>query len=265
MKTRLITALIMIALCVVVLIFSHNPLVMSGVVALVIAGGIYELFGATGFRKKKIPAIILNVILPFVVFFEIPAYKFILLGAFVLAIVLFGYFMVNVKRLEKINDFQSVVISFLIAFLLKSVPALRLHGGLLLLIVAVLVGVMTDTGAYICGRLFGKHKLAPTLSPKKTIEGAIGGIVFAVVTVLGVLFAVGQSENIWVVVIYSLFGSVISQFGDLALSSIKRIAKIKDYGNLFPGHGGFLDRFDSLMFVIPYTYLFLIVAAYAAM
>jgi phosphatidate cytidylyltransferase len=255
----------MVALCVVVLIFSYIPLVMSGVIALVIAGGIYELFGATGFRKKKIPAIILNVLLPFVVFVEIPEFKFILLGVFVLAIVLFGYFMVNVKRLEKISAFQRVVISLIITLLLYSVPVLRLQSGLLLLIVAVLVGVMTDTGAYICGRLFGKHKLTPTLSPKKTIEGAIGGTLFAVVTILGVCFAVGQSANILVIAVYSLLGSVISQFGDLALSSVKRIAKIKDYGNLFPGHGGFLDRFDSLMFVIPYTYLFLIVAVYAAM
>lgn len=252
----------MVAFCILVLIFSYIPLVMQVFMAVVTAGSLYEFFSATGLRKRKILSTALNVILPFTVFVKIPYYEYILAVVLLTALVIFGCFMKNVKRLEGINDGLSVVISVIITILLNSIVYLRgMENGLLLLITAALVGVMTDTGAYAFGRLMGKHKLAPVISPKKTVEGAIGGTVTGVVVVILLCVCVNLSGilsmRILPVAAYALVGSVISQYGDLSMSSVKRIAKIKDYGNLFPGHGGFLDRFDSLMFVIPYTYLFL--------
>ena len=117
----------------------------------------------------------------------------------------------------------------------------------------------SDTCAYAVGRLFGKHKLAPNLSPKKSVEGSIGGIIGS--ALIGVIFGLimsnftGKSENL--IIIFAVIGglgSVISQIGDLAASGIKRNYDIKDYGHLIPGHGGILDRYDSIIITAPIVY-----------
>ena len=109
-----------------------------------------------------------------------------------------------------------------------------------------------DTCAYIVGMLFGKHKMAPVLSPKKSIEGAIGGIAGAALLgyVYGMFFAAAPA----VIAALCAVGAVVSQVGDLAASAIKRNHDIKDYGHLIPGHGGILDRFDSVIFTAPMIY-----------
>lgn len=115
-----------------------------------------------------------------------------------------------------------------------------------------------DTCAYCVGVLFGKHKMAPKLSPKKSVEGGIGGIAGA--ALLGALFALamnqwgGASANPMHYVVICGVGGMISQIGDLAASAIKRNHEIKDYGKLIPGHGGILDRFDSVIFTAPIIY-----------
>ena len=117
----------------------------------------------------------------------------------------------------------------------------------------------SDTCAYAVGRLFGRHKLAPSLSPKKSIEGSVGGIIGS--ALIGVIFGLimsnftGKSENL--IIIFAVIGglgSVISQIGDLAASGIKRNYDIKDYGHLIPGHGGILDRYDSIIITAPIVY-----------
>lgn len=111
----------------------------------------------------------------------------------------------------------------------------------------------TDTFAYFIGLLFGKNKLAPIISPKKTIEGAIGGIAGCAVStfVFSIIF-IPEMANISI--LFGIFGSIISQLGDLNASMIKRNNEIKDFGNIIPGHGGILDRFDSILFTAPYVY-----------
>ena len=109
-----------------------------------------------------------------------------------------------------------------------------------------------DTCAYCAGRLFGKHKMAPVLSPKKTTEGAIGGVVGA--TILGMVYALLTKGPVMEYMIICLIGALISMVGDLSASAIKRNAGIKDYGKLIPGHGGVLDRFDSVIFTAPIIY-----------
>ncbi|MCL2864204.1 MAG: phosphatidate cytidylyltransferase [Lachnospiraceae bacterium] len=121
----------------------------------------------------------------------------------------------------------------------------------------------SDTFAYCAGMLLGKHKLAPKLSPKKSIEGAVGGVVGA--AVLGLLYAL--AINAWsdthvavlLFVIIGAVGSIISQIGDLAASAMKRQYDIKDYGRLIPGHGGILDRFDSVIITAPIIFYFTII------
>lgn len=123
---------------------------------------------------------------------------------------------------------------------------------------------VTDTFAYYAGRLFGKTKLCPKISPKKTIEGSIGGLLGS--TLVCGIFGIVISNYISVFPIYHFFiigalCGIFSQFGDLVASSIKRFVDIKDYGNLIPGHGGILDRFDSILFsgIIVFYYLTFII------
>lgn len=121
---------------------------------------------------------------------------------------------------------------------------------------------ISDTCAYLVGVMFGRHKLAPRLSPKKSVEGAVGGIVgSALVGAVygGYLDSTLGTENLGVLLfVVGGVGSVISQIGDLAASAIKRNYEIKDYGKLIPGHGGIMDRFDSVIFTAPITYFLII-------
>ncbi len=139
-----------------------------------------------------------------------------------------------------------------------------LTGGIYFVWMIFISSWVCDTCAYFVGVTLGKHKLAPVLSPKKSIEGAIGGIAGS--ALVGALFSWLVVENrmadIAVTGIFALVsaaGAVISQIGDLAASGIKRDHKIKDYGTLIPGHGGIMDRFDSVIFTAPLVYLLLVV------
>lgn len=128
-----------------------------------------------------------------------------------------------------------------------------------------------DSGAYFTGMLLGKHKLVPQLSPKKTVEGAIGGVITAVIlgTVFGYFvkgfFQLHEINTVLLCIVTSAIGAILSQVGDLAASAIKRSVNLKDYGQLIPGHGGILDRFDSVLLTAPavyYVIFFLIPGAY---
>lgn len=117
-----------------------------------------------------------------------------------------------------------------------------------------IISMVTDTFAYFTGVFFGKHKLSPHLSPKKTIEGSIGGIGFCVVA--SFIYAIVRHPNFLIYVIpFAVLGSIISQIGDIFASAFKRAMDIKDYGNLIPGHGGILDRADSIIFTTAYVYI----------
>ncbi len=135
-----------------------------------------------------------------------------------------------------------------------------LVNGVWYLTYAVTVCFAADVFAYFIGRFFGKHKLILSVSPNKTVEGSVAGVIFAILFSLvgGILLETcGNYEINYVLLsIYTLISSVIVQFGDLSMSSVKRIVGIKDFGNILPGNGGILDRFDSDLFVIPFTHLF---------
>ena len=138
-----------------------------------------------------------------------------------------------------------------------------------LLFVALIGAWATDIFAYFVGVTIGKHKLCPKISPKKSVEGSIGGVIGVVtfITLYCKLLlaqwvpAFGQVP-VWAYILFGLACGIMSQVGDLTASLIKRHFGIKDYGKIFPGHGGVLDRFDSLIFVAPATYFFLQIAVY---
>jgi phosphatidate cytidylyltransferase len=138
----------------------------------------------------------------------------------------------------------------------------QLENGIYLVWMIFISSWISDTCAYAVGVIIGKHKLAPVLSPKKSIEGSIGGIVGA--AVVGVIYgaylegALGLDNFTIILAVVGGVGSVISQVGDLAASAIKRNHEIKDYGKLIPGHGGIMDRFDSVIFTAPITYFLII-------
>ena len=136
--------------------------------------------------------------------------------------------------------------------------------GIFFILMAFFCAWVTDAFALFAGMAFGKHKLAPKISPKKTIEGAIGGVIgcigvcIALYFVFKTKFALSVHIGLPFVVISSLFLAVLSIFGDLAASTIKRHHGVKDFGNLLPGHGGVMDRFDSAVFVFPALYSFIL-------
>lgn len=125
------------------------------------------------------------------------------------------------------------------------------------------IAFSSDTGAYFTGMKLGKQKLAPHISPKKTLEGAIGGIVaggFGAMVYGVILLLCGFGVNLVSLTLFGLVGSVIAQLGDLTFSAFKRQYNIKDYGSILPGHGGILDRFDSLYYLAPLTEVWIALA-----
>lgn len=167
------------------------------------------------------------------------------------------------KPMDLASLMEVLLAGFAIPMLFTSLVRLgqmHTHGGIYM-IMPFVAAFSSDSGAYFAGLYMGKHKLAPALSPKKTIEGSIGGFVAAIVLMLvygGLMHACGFTVNFLVLGIYGFLGSLAGQLGDLAFSAIKRLRNIKDYSNIIPGHGGILDRFDSILFIAPLIELLLI-------
>ena len=171
------------------------------------------------------------------------------------------YLMTHMGQPEKLPEWLILPICAVCGYFFGLTASLRQREqGLYLLILAVAVPVLTDVGAYCFGKAFGKHRLAPRVSPHKTWEGSLGGTACAVVLLTAAALTAGRFGLLRVrlrpLLLYLTGCSVLSQLGDLTFSALKRIAGIKDYGKLLPGHGGILDRFDSLLFAVPFTLFF---------
>ena len=138
-----------------------------------------------------------------------------------------------------------------------------LDNGRYVILLPFLIAFLSDTGAYFVGCRYGKRKLAPVISPNKSMEGVVGGLVFAVFGMLLYTFimqiAFKMQVNYMLAIFYGIIGAAADVFGDLCFSVVKRQTGIKDYGNLIPGHGGILDRFDSMLVVAPLVELLLII------
>ena len=275
MKTRVITAIVGLAVLAVVLAFFNTALfdlVLAGICLL----GMHEVFGAMGFGKKQwylfaaavpytllvmlsssaaVRALLLPASFLVVLFYNIcliashSTLDFGKLAGYVYfsGVILFCFYsLIHLKRMLPFDTFQYDAIYFILLILCFA------WGG--------------DTFAYFAGRAFGKHKLAPIVSPNKTVEGAIGGIcgsmlIGVIATVIyGMLsgryaaFTVEVTVRHYLVVVgMGAIASVLGILGDLFASAVKRQVGIKDYGTIFPGHGGILDRFDSVMFIAPFV------------
>ena len=158
---------------------------------------------------------------------------------------------------------MALVAGLLIPFLLSALVRIRImENGVFFIAAPFVMAFMPDTGAYLVGSAFGKHKLCPLISPKKTVEGLIGGILGGIVGMIVYGFVLQYFFSFQVdflaAALYGALGAGFATFGDLMFSVIKRQTGIKDYGKLLPGHGGILDRFDSVTMVAPLTELLLL-------
>lgn len=261
MVQRVLVAVIFIPLllAVIYLVSPVWPIVLPIAIAVISMIAVHEALWSTSFLKHpRISgySILLAGVIPFWVYYDgrpLPA----LCGLFLYVVLLFSEAIASHKRitLEKMGG--AFFLSVFIPFFLSSLLRIRLMEDLwpCLVILPFLAAFISDAFALFAGMAFGKHKLAPELSPKKTVEGAIGGLAGAVVfTVLygALLHGVFRFQVDYLrLALYGGLGSVVSQLGDLSFSYIKREYGIKDFGNLLPGHGGILDRFDSVIFCAP--------------
>lgn len=268
MKTRIIAASILTPLLLIVVL--ALPKIFTAILfGLMAALAAYELLVGTGYVKH--PRLVgYSMVMAFLVsiwsYFEYSTvtYAWGLLGVLLFTSLLFAEMMISHIKLR----FQKVALclaaGLLIPFLLTSLVRIHSVGGTgkYFIMLPFIMAFLSDTGAYFAGRYFGKHSLAPVISPKKTVEGVVGGVLGAVVGMLiyGLIlqFAFDFKVNFFFAMVYGLIGAVGGVFGDLCFSVIKRQTGIKDYGNLIPGHGGILDRFDSMMIVGPLAEILLI-------
>ena len=261
LKTRIKTAAVLIVIVVALLLVSHIPYVMNSFIALLSAIAVFELYKATGNLKEYLSlsfSLLIAVIVPFI---KIPYYAAVLTVMLAVAITVFLLMMKYFGKYDLKQVYKTFLLSLLPPLFYSSFTSLRfLENGIYYILLFAVVCAVTDTGAYFVGRAMGKKKLAPLVSPKKTIEGSIGGSLCAVVILLLIGFVIDISTQFTInypaLAVYALIASVIDQIGDLSMSVIKRTVGIKDYSNLMPGHGGVLDRFDSYMFVAPFTLIF---------
>ena len=264
MKTRIISAIVMLPL--LVLVYLGGVWLKAAVVIVSFIGlhEFYEGFRAEGV-KPSMPIGIASVVLLYVfhtigsgsVNVDDGVFYSLWLFIVVVASMVYGFKVEERKTEDMASTVMGIVyVPFLFHFAVLIDECEYAHNYIWLIFI---IAFGTDIFAYFTGMLIGKHKLCPTLSPKKTIEGAVGGMVGAMVfsVFFGHFFLeAGHALNIRFVLM-ALLGSVIAQLGDLSASAFKRQMGIKDYGKLIPGHGGILDRFDSVLFVAPYLYFYI--------
>lgn len=264
MKTRVISGAVLVPLLLVVLLLLPK-IVFAILVGLMAAIAAYELLFQTGYlRHMRLVGYCMGA--AFLVslwsYFDMH-HGWGQLGLLLFVCLLFAEMMHNhVKlRFEKlcICLFAGILVPYLLTALVRIMGT---YTGRFTVVIPFIMAFLPDTGAYFAGRYFGKHKLAPVVSPNKTIEGAIGGALAGILGMLLYAFimdvAFSRQVSYGYALVYGVVGAGADVFGDLMFSAIKRQTGIKDYGNLIPGHGGILDRFDSVIAVAPLMEILLI-------
>lgn len=253
MKKRVVSAILMVLLFVPFLLLGGIPFaIFIGVLGIL---GLKEMLDL----EKDIPKVIKFISLFLGLFLILYNYKdinFTQIVDYKILGLLFFFSTVSLVikgDLKKYNYKDALlltIIVFLIGMLFNNLIHLR-NIGIPMVIYIFLIATMTDTFALFCGKYFGKHKLSPNISPNKTIEGSLGGSIFGtIISVIFYLFFIEKGVNILMLVSVTFILTIIGQIGDLFFSSIKRHYKVKDFSNLIPGHGGILDRLDSIIFVM---------------
>lgn len=264
MKQRVLTSVVLIAIMLLLAIFSGYIVYPIGLAAFAVIS-LFEILRVVGVDKKPplaIPAYLLAAAFPISAYFvgrDNSAYFLLILaaGMFVYMLWLMGVSVFSRGKIPFMRISEVFTVTVYVTVSYTSLALLRYQDrdyGIFTVVLAFLIPWICDSFAYICGRLFGKHKLIPEVSPKKTVEGAIGGSIFSVLACLvyglGIDFIFNEARvDYLVLLILGAVLSVVSQLGDLTASLIKREYGAKDYGTIFPGHGGIMDRFDSVLAV----------------
>ena len=253
MKTRIISGIVMGVIVAAVLVVGYlwAPIVITLAVAALAAGAVYELLhNAAGIKSK---AVIISACVYAAL--AIVGGAFLHFEGVVTATVLYCVYavvmvLVNHKELDlgKIAVVYALPVPFAVAFYFLQC-IINAHDGIYYLLLLFNFACICDMGAYFVGVTMGKHKLCPEISPKKTVEGAIGGIVSSVIITL-VISLLFKKFSI-AVLILTIPLCVLGMIGDLFASAIKRSVGLKDYSNLIPGHGGIMDRLDSIIMIAP--------------
>ena len=249
--TRLLSGIVLVALMLATIIPGGNILFVANLLISVV--GVYELYKVLGIEKNSLGITGYIAVLAYyaVLYFDKKEYMMILMVVFLMCLLAQYVFMFPKYKTEQIsNAIMSMLYAGVMLSYLYSVR--EGNNGAYTVWLIFLCSWGSDTCAYLAGVAFGKHKMAPVLSPKKSVEGAVGGVVGAIL--LGIIYAAATKGGMVEYAIICGVGALISMVGDLAASAIKRNQGIKDYGKLIPGHGGILDRFDSVIFTAPIIY-----------
>lgn len=271
MKVRVLASILILAIAFPVVIFSQYilyPITLS----ILSLFAVFELLRVIGLHKEyalSIPAYLIAVSLPVASYFvgegqriQYLLFVFALLFIYLLysmGIAVFSRGRITMSRLGE----AFLAVTYSVASFTSLSTIRYLDEGLYTLMLVFFISWGCDSVAYIVGTLIGKHKLIPSISPKKSVEGAVGGIAGAVILTLGfgafVKFVMHVEVNFIYLAIYAIVLSVVSQVGDLVASLIKREHGVKDYSHLIPGHGGIMDRFDSVLAVATPLLIFCLV------
>lgn len=258
MKQRIITAIIALAIVIPVALYGNW---LFNIFAFALATiGLYELIRMKNLIQHR-PAIILGFVLLWLMLLKVDTPLFSSLSItkentiVFLIMVLLAYTVLS-KNTFTFEDVSFVVFSTMyIGLGFFYLMELRVMGLDYLFFVFLIIWA-TDSGAYFFGRAIGKHKLWPAISPNKTVEGALGGVVSAIIIAIIFQYFQGFDYHITYIMIIAILVSISGQIGDLVASAIKRHFNVKDSGKIMPGHGGVLDRLDSMIFVLPILAIF---------
>ena len=270
MKQRLITAVVGISVGILVLCL-NNTLIFPIFVSFIAIMSVQEILTVCGCRKFPVHfgmCLFFAAAIPMLTWFPQVGIVWRMFAASLIVFFMFAGYVADHKKLPFDKLAVMVTVTSLITFSITCLVSLKnmsdIHG-ICYVVMALMAAWIPDAGAYFVGTACGKHKLCPDISPKKTIEGAVGG--FVVTAVVFVFFGMGYKYfmhtvkgidfdvNYIALAVIMLIAAVISMVGDLSASLLKREYNIKDYGKLLPGHGGVVDRFDSVFFVLPYIML----------
>lgn len=259
MKTRIISGAVLIALTVAVLMAgSRFPIILALFLAVLAAVASYEILHNTGAVKNKAAVIVAMVysVLSVLAYCGVTAiiWKGLTDEFFTLLLVL-AVVVISLRYHSEFSLSQiasTIGMPIIISFAFTSLAGIYLRdNGLFYLLLLLNFSSICDCGAYFTGVAIGKHKLCPNISPKKTVEGAVGGIVSSIIASVIICLSFGKNGSLLTIALSTVVFCVVGMCGDLFASVIKRSAGIKDYGNLIPGHGGILDRFDSILLIAP--------------
>lgn len=257
---RVRTGAVLTVIGIFVLCFSHIHYVLNTVAASLSILGIYELLRTV--KANTFAGMLLFSLVSIIIcFFEIPHYPIILAIVWGIAVVVFFILMKRIGTYHFVSFTSILPCALMLPLFFRSFVEIRsAEQGLYYLILVILGCIVNDVTAYFVGKAIGKRKLASMISPGKTIEGGMGGLIlstFLLMSLSAVLsHCTGMKIRYGLLFLYLILASLVGQFGDLSMSVIKRSVGVKDFGKILPGHGGILDRFDSLLFVAPFALLY---------